>query len=139
MHSARSNRKPRLSEPARWTILPTKTRTERPGAKPRVYREPNHLHTIDRTGRKHAMLISRAGFMRGLIASTALPLTARAAPGHIDDTGAFSPDNHIDGAKPWTGMPHTGAAALRFAVIGDNTGLARPGVFDQAMQQISWL
>ena len=85
------------------------------------------------------MLVSRAGFLRGLIATTALPLTARAAPTHIDHTGAFSPDGQIDGAKPWTGMPGTGAAPLRFAVIGDNTGLARPGVFDQAMQQISWL
>jgi predicted phosphodiesterase len=85
------------------------------------------------------MLISRGGFMRGLIASTALPLAARAAPGHLDGNGAFSPDDQIDGAKPWTGTPHTGAAPLRFAVIGDNTGLARPGVFDQALQQISWL
>jgi len=28
---------------------------------------------------------------------------------------------------------------LRFAVIGDNTGVARPGVFDAAMRQIVWL
>src|SRR5271154_2004245 len=83
------------------------------------------------------MLMSRSGFLRGLVASTALPLTARATPADID--GAFQPDADIQGSRPWTGTPGTGAAPLRFAVIGDNTGLARPGVFDQAMQQISWL
>ena len=83
------------------------------------------------------MLLSRSGFLRGLVASTALPLTARATPADID--GAFRPDGTIDGAKPWTGTPGTGAAPLRFAVIGDNTGLARPGVFDRAMTQIGWL
>jgi hypothetical protein len=86
------------------------------------------------------MLISRARFLRGLVATTAaLPLTARATPAEIDSLGAFQVDSRIDGAKPWTGVPGTGAAPLRFAVIGDNTGLARPGVFDQAMTQISWL
>jgi hypothetical protein len=85
------------------------------------------------------MLVSRAGFLRGLVATTALPLTARAAPAEIDSLGAFRADGQIDGAKPWTAMPGTGPAPLRFAVIGDNTGLARPGVFDQAMRQIGWL
>lgn len=86
------------------------------------------------------MLISRAGFLRGLAAATAtLPLTARATPAEIDSLGAFQLDGRIDGAKPWTAIPGTGAAPLRFAVIGDNTGVARPGVFDQAMVQISWL
>ncbi len=85
------------------------------------------------------MLVSRAGFLRGLIASAALPLTARATPAAIDSLGAFTADGQIDGAKPWTAMPETGPAALRFAVIGDNTGVARPGVFDQAMVQIGWL
>jgi 3',5'-cyclic AMP phosphodiesterase CpdA len=83
------------------------------------------------------MLISRSGFLRGLVASTALPLTASAAPTDIE--GAFRPDEDIQGPRPWTGTPGTGAAPLRFAVIGDNTGLARPGVFDQAMTQLSWL
>jgi hypothetical protein len=84
------------------------------------------------------MIVSRSTFLRGLIATTALPLSARAAAG--PDSGLqFQPDSGIDGAKPWTAMPKNGAAPLRFAVIGDNTGLARPGVFDQAMQQISWL
>ena len=85
------------------------------------------------------MLVSRAGFLRGLIATTALPLTARAAPAEVDSLGKFTADGQIDGAKPWTAMPQTGPAPLRFAVIGDNTGVARPGVFDQAMVQIGWL
>ncbi len=85
------------------------------------------------------MLVSRAGFLRGLIATTALPLTARAAPAEADSLGNFTADGQIDGAKPWTAMPRTGPAPLRFAVIGDNTGVARPGVFDQAMVQIGWL
>ena len=42
-----------------------------------------------------------------LIATTALPLTARAAPSDVDHAGAFSPDGQIDGAKPWTAMPVT--------------------------------
>jgi hypothetical protein len=85
------------------------------------------------------MIISRAGFLRGLAASTTLPLVAKASAAPAELQGAFSPDQVTQGAKPWTAVPGTGAAPLRFAVIGDNTGLARPGVFDQAMQQISWL
>lgn len=43
------------------------------------------------------------------------------------------------GATPWTGVPTPEPETLRFAVIGDRTGLARPGVFEQAMKQVGWL
>ncbi len=86
------------------------------------------------------MLVSRAGFIRGLIATTALPLTARAAPGQIDSAGAFHAEGITGNTMPWSAAPEVGGQSpLRFAVIGDNTGLARPGVFDQAMRQVSWL
>ncbi|ARS28860.1 metallophosphoesterase family protein [Sphingomonas sp. KC8] len=37
---------------------------------------------------------------------------------------------------PWTKAPANDPQALRFAVIGDRTGLARPGVFEQAIKQV---
>lgn len=40
---------------------------------------------------------------------------------------------------PWTATPKPDPSALRFAVIGDRTGLARPGVFEQAVQQVGWM
>jgi len=40
---------------------------------------------------------------------------------------------------PWTAEPQSDPATIRFAVIGDRTGLARPGVFEQAMLQVSWM
>jgi 3',5'-cyclic AMP phosphodiesterase CpdA len=82
------------------------------------------------------MMITRANFLRGLVATTALPLTARAAPHEVD---AFQAEGLGDGAAPFSARPRAGAAPLRFAVIGDNTGIARPGVFDAAMTQIGWL
>lgn len=42
-------------------------------------------------------------------------------------------------AKPWTTAPQPDPAVLRFAVVGDRTGLARAGVFEQAMIQLSWM
>jgi hypothetical protein len=42
-------------------------------------------------------------------------------------------------AKPWTSIPEQRTDTVRFAVVGDRTGLARPGVFEQAMLQISWM
>jgi hypothetical protein len=82
------------------------------------------------------MIITRANFLCGLIATTALPLTARAAPHEVD---AFQAEGLEGGTAPWSAKPRTGTAPLRFAVIGDNTGIARPGVFDAAMTQIGWL
>lgn len=40
---------------------------------------------------------------------------------------------------PWTAVPRPDPSALHFAVIGDRTGLARPGVFEQAMRQVGWM
>lgn len=82
------------------------------------------------------MIITRANFLRGLIATTALPLTARAA---VPEAVAFQAEGLGEGGVPWNRRPGTGGAPLRFAVIGDNTGIARPGVFDAAMTQIGWL
>lgn len=89
------------------------------------------------------MNISRAGLLRGAVASLAIPslaapALARASTGKLDPW-AFRPDAIDAGAKPWTASPRPGGGPLRFAVIGDNTGIAKPGVFDQAMEQISWL
>jgi 3',5'-cyclic AMP phosphodiesterase CpdA len=83
------------------------------------------------------MIISRAGLLRGAFAATALvPAAALASPG---PDGAFLPDTAAGGARPWTDVPRLGGGPLRFAVIGDHTGIGRPGVFDQAMVQLSWL
>ena len=76
------------------------------------------------------MKITRANLLRGALASTALlPAAAFAASG---GAGAFR-----SGAA--SGVPQAGNGPLRFAVIGDNTGISRPGVFKQAMIQLSWL
>jgi 3',5'-cyclic AMP phosphodiesterase CpdA len=53
--------------------------------------------------------------------------------------GVFAPLSPLAGAKPWTATPADDGGPLRFAVIGDRTGVARPGVFPQAMKQIAWL
>jgi hypothetical protein len=84
------------------------------------------------------MLISRAQLLRGALAGTALP--AFAAPASASSqTPAFWSEPTAGAARPWTRPLPLGASPLRVAVIGDNTGVARPGVFDQAMRQISWL
>lgn len=49
------------------------------------------------------------------------------------------PGAAIGTATPWTAAPVAEPETLRFAVIGDRTGLARPGVFEQAMNQIGWM
>jgi hypothetical protein len=85
------------------------------------------------------MIISRAGFIKGLLASATLPTAAVLASSAARGDEAFHPDAVAEAAKPWIGSPEAGPGPLRFVVIGDNTGLARPGVFDQAMTQISWL
>lgn len=40
-----------------------------------------------------------------------------------------------DGATPWTRAPEVVPDIVRFAVIGDRTGLARPGVFERGIRQ----
>jgi UDP-2,3-diacylglucosamine pyrophosphatase LpxH len=84
------------------------------------------------------MIISRSGLLRGAFASAALaPAAALAMTGAAGD--AFQADIAPGGARPWTDVPRTDAGPLRFAVIGDHTGVGRPGVFDQAMVQLSWV
>lgn len=84
------------------------------------------------------MGITRGTFLRGLGGAALMPGALAACATGDQARSAFTPDK-TSTANPWTGTPETGAAPLRFAVIGDNTGLARPGVFDQAMKQIRWL
>jgi UDP-2,3-diacylglucosamine pyrophosphatase LpxH len=82
------------------------------------------------------MLISRAGLIRGAVAgAAALPGLAHAAA----PADAFHTDVAAAGPHPWTHPLVGSAGPLRFAVVGDNTGVAKPGVFDQAMTQIAWL
>ena len=81
------------------------------------------------------MLISRAKLIRGALAGAALPGLAYAGAG----PAGFRPDAAAAGLHPWTAPLPGGPAPLRFVVIGDNTGIAKPGVFDAAMRQISWL
>jgi hypothetical protein len=83
------------------------------------------------------MDVSRANFLKGLIAAAALPATAKAAAGAPPDLG-FRPDA-AGPVNPWSRAPEASAGPLRFVVIGDNTGLARPGVFAQALKQIGWM
>ena len=86
------------------------------------------------------MLISRAKLIRGAVAGGAMVGAGLPALAYADaDLGAFRPDVAADGPHPWIGAPPGGQAPLRFVVIGDNTGIAKPGVFDAAMRQISWL
>lgn len=50
----------------------------------------------------------------------------------------FAPDTATK-ASAWTKAPQDDAGVIRFAVIGDRTGLARPGVFEQAVKQADML
>jgi 3',5'-cyclic AMP phosphodiesterase CpdA len=52
---------------------------------------------------------------------------------------SFEPERPISGPTPWTKVPRDDLAPLTFAVVGDATGLGRPGVFAQALRQVSWL
>jgi 3',5'-cyclic AMP phosphodiesterase CpdA len=80
------------------------------------------------------MLLSRAQLLRGALAGAALPSFAGAA-----GVSGFRSDLDATPARPWTAPLPSGEAPLRFAVVGDHTGVGRPGVFDAAMRQISWL
>jgi UDP-2,3-diacylglucosamine pyrophosphatase LpxH len=83
------------------------------------------------------MLISRAQLLRGAIARAALPAFARTTT--QTPASGFASEVLVGPARPWTHSLPPGPAPLRFAVIGDHTGLGRPGVFDAAMRQISWI
>jgi 3',5'-cyclic AMP phosphodiesterase CpdA len=54
-------------------------------------------------------------------------------------TWAFRPEHQGQGPFPWTDAPRAGLSPLTFAVVGDAAGLGRPGVFGQALRQVSWL
>lgn len=51
----------------------------------------------------------------------------------------FVPVDAMGSATPWTAPPVDEGGPLRFVVIGDRTGVARVGVFPEAMRQVSWL
>lgn len=51
----------------------------------------------------------------------------------------FRSDHQNAAARPWTAVPADQPEMLRFAVIGDRTGLARPGVFERAIRQVGLL
>jgi hypothetical protein len=57
----------------------------------------------------------------------------------VPATWSFRPDSPLSGPTPWTEAPRDDASPLTFAVVGDATGLGRPGVFAQALRQVSWL
>jgi 3',5'-cyclic AMP phosphodiesterase CpdA len=42
-------------------------------------------------------------------------------------------------ARPWTGRPVAASSDLAFALMSDRTGLARPGVFERAIEVVNWL
>jgi len=90
------------------------------------------------------MLISRAGLLRAAAAGLTLPVLAapglaKAATAPLNPGRSFRSNLTGPGPRPWTAAPADDGGPLRFVVIGDNTGVARPGVFDQAMRQIGWL
>jgi UDP-2,3-diacylglucosamine pyrophosphatase LpxH len=83
------------------------------------------------------MHISRRNLICSAVANTILlPAASYAA---TEDVGSFRSDVAPTGALPWTTAPTIADRPLGFTVIGDNTAFARPGVFDQAMVQVSWL
>lgn len=51
----------------------------------------------------------------------------------------FVSDAGADKAHGWTSAPQSRPDTIRFAVMGDRTGLARPGVFEQAVKQTDGL
>jgi hypothetical protein len=73
------------------------------------------------------------------LALAAFAMAAAPAWGGGAGGGRFAPLTPMGGAEPWTARPTDDGGPLRFAVIGDRTGVARPGVFPQAMKQIDWL
>lgn len=81
-----------------------------------------------RPSRHHVTLRICAGL-------AAAAFLAGAAPG---EKQAFDPAGTSRPA-PWTKAPVAEPDTLRFAVIGDRTGLARPGVFEQAIAQVDMM
>jgi hypothetical protein len=67
-----------------------------------------------------------------LIGAAMLAAAAPGADSGFDPAGTTAP-------TPWTKAPAAEPDTLRFAVIGDRTGLARPGVFEQAVAQVDMM
>lgn len=74
-----------------------------------------------------------------LVFSLPIALTLSLASSCTNTTVAGFHSDSIGPSKPWTAVPQPDPSALRFALIGDRTGLARPGVFEQALRQIGWM
>ena len=55
------------------------------------------------------------------------------------EEAVFQPDAKGAKAHGWTEAPQDRPDTIRFAVVGDRTGLARPGVFEQAVKQVDGL
>ena len=72
------------------------------------------------------------------LAAVAAALLATAATAKTDKP-VFVPDAPGQKAVGWTQAPEARPDTIRFAVIGDRTGLARPGVFEQAVKQADWM
>ncbi|WP_222558694.1 metallophosphoesterase [Caenibius sp. WL] len=70
------------------------------------------------------------------ILSAALLATAAGAQ---TEQPAFVPDAPGQKANGWTKAPEARPDTIRFVVVGDRTGLARPGVFEQAVKQADGL
>jgi 3',5'-cyclic AMP phosphodiesterase CpdA len=45
----------------------------------------------------------------------------------------------VGDARPWTGEPAAVSSDSMFALMSDRTGLARPGVFERAIEVVNWL
>ena len=73
----------------------------------------------------------------GLLAAATMAMAGAAAAQKAERP--TSPRIAESAAKPWTKAPAARPKTLRFAVIGDRTGLARPGLFEQAVRQVDWL
>ncbi len=78
------------------------------------------------------MTITRHDVLRMMLAGTAFFPGAAFAQSAASETA-----NGM--LAPWSGATEIGPKPLTFTVVGDNTALARPGVFDQTMTQVSWL
>ena len=72
------------------------------------------------------------------LAAVAVALLATAATAKTDKPDIV-PDAPGQKAVGWTQAPEARPDTIRFAVIGDRTGLARPGVFEQAVKQADWM
>lgn len=76
------------------------------------------------------LITATALFAAALMASTAIAKS---------EQPLFAPDAGPDKAHGWTMAPQNRPDTIRFAILGDRTGLARPGVFEQAVKQTDGL